>query len=152
MLMRTHLLITILCMTLPAQAADLQSMFDGRVLNASLVQPDDDRDEAFLIIHGTWAHHGMEVVQALQQGLADRGEASLAPTLSLGQSDRKGFLGCAPSMTPDERTVAPEIKHWLDDLSARGYRTVTLLGHSRGALQAARVLIERPDQSRQGCD
>jgi pimeloyl-ACP methyl ester carboxylesterase len=145
MLTRSCLLITVLCMALPAQAADVQSMFDGRVLNASLVQPDDDRDEAFLIIHGTWAHHGMEIVQALQQGLADRGEASLAPTLSLGQSDRKGFLDCSPTMTPDERTVGPEIRHWLDDLGARGYRTVTLLGHSRGALQAARVLVERPD-------
>ena len=145
MLTRTCLLITVLCMVLPAHAATVQSMFDGRVLNASLMQPDDDRDEAFLIIHGTWAHHGMEIVQALQQGLADRGVASLAPTLSLGQSDRKGFLDCAPMMTPDERTVVPEIRHWLDDLAARGYRTLTLLGHSRGALQAARVLIERPD-------
>ena len=108
-------------------------------------QSDGDRDEAFLIIHGTWAHHGMEIVKALQQGLADRGEASLAPTLSLGQSDRKGFFECSPTMAPDERTVGPEIRHWLDDLGARGYRTVTLLGHSRGALQAASVLIERPD-------
>jgi pimeloyl-ACP methyl ester carboxylesterase len=145
MLIRNCLLLTVFCITLSAQSAEVQSLLDGRVLNASFVQPDADLDEAFLVIHGTWAHHQMEIVQALQRGLAERGEASLAPTLTLGQSGRAGFLKCAPTMTPDESTVGPEIRHWLDFLSSRGYRTVTLLGHSRGALQAARLLIERPD-------
>lgn len=145
MFLRDCLLLTVFCITLSAHAAEVRSVLNGRVLNASFVQPDDDLTEAFLVIHGTWAHHGMEIVQALQQGLAERGEASLAPTLSLGQSGRTGFFECAPTMVPDESTVAPEIRLWIDFLGRRGYRTVTLLGHSRGALQAARLLIERPD-------
>ena len=41
-------------------------------------------DGAMLIIHGTLAHHGMEIIVGLQRALEAQGIASLAITLSLG--------------------------------------------------------------------
>jgi pimeloyl-ACP methyl ester carboxylesterase len=120
-----------------AHGSPTQTTHDGLVLNANYHVPTSARERIFLVVHGTWAHSGMEIVASLQGLLGERGAASLAPTLSLGQSDRSGFLPCAPEMLANHAAALAEIDHWVGFLQRQGWRSVVIIGHSRGGAQAA---------------
>jgi hypothetical protein len=53
-----------------------------------------EKDGAVLIVHGSLAHHRMEVIAKLQDNLKTLGVNSLAITLSLGLPKRSGMLDC----------------------------------------------------------
>ena len=122
---------------MPVLAEPLQVRLGDLRLNANL-EGAEGASTAWLVLHGTRAHAEMEIVQALQAGLAERGHASLAPTLSLGIDDRRGFLPCSDGWAAGEGTVAAELDRWIGVLKARGFEHVNLLGHSRGAVHLAR--------------
>ena len=90
-------------------------------------------DGAMLIIHGTLAHHGMEIIVSLQRALEAQGIASLAITLSLGVDARRGMFDCSGLHDYTQRSTGGEINAWVAWLQARGAGRVTLAGHSRGA-------------------
>jgi pimeloyl-ACP methyl ester carboxylesterase len=127
-----------------AGAQTLQITLQGITLNANLVEPADAK-EIYLLVHGTWGHYDMEIMAALQQGLADRDVASLAINLSLGKSDRHGFLTCEPQMRPNHEAAVAEIDHWLGYLKNQGWAQPAILGHSRGAAQVALYQQQHPD-------
>jgi pimeloyl-ACP methyl ester carboxylesterase len=106
-----------------------------------------DGKPIFLIVHGTWAHHGMEIIQALQSILAEYGYPSLAITLSLGLDDRRAPLSCdAPVLARHDGAVA-ELAAWLEHLKGDGWPSVILAGHSRGGAQAALFQQRNPNPS-----
>lgn len=139
------LLPLVLLLSVAAQGEAIESQYGGLQLNANLViptippttAPEEAREEIFLIIHGTWAHNQMEIIAALQALLEERGITSLAPTLSLGVDDRKGFLPCESPIMANYGAASEEIDHWVGFLEAQGWRSVTIVGHSRGAAQVA---------------
>lgn len=98
-----------------------------------------------VIVHGTLAHHGMEIVTALQKNLRERGAASLALTLSLGRDARRGMFDCAGEHEHRMTDAAEEIAAWVDWLKQRQVARIALLGHSRGAQQVAHYTVGDPD-------
>ena len=124
-----------------AAAEPLQISHNGLTLNGELVRPDgqahDGGSSIFLVVHGTWAHLDMEIIDALQSLLAENGQPSLAITLSLGVDDRQGFLGCDAPVLANHEAAVEEIGSWIRWLQAEGWRSVILVGHSRGGAQVA---------------
>jgi len=100
-------------------------------------------DGVVLMVHGTLAHNAMETIQGLQDVLTEREINTLAITLSLGISDRKGMYDCAKTHRHRHTDALDEIALWLDWLKAKGAKDVTLFGHSRGGNQAAWFAAER---------
>jgi len=106
-------------------------------IEASAAVASDRQEPVFLIIHGSWAHHGMELPAMLQNLLREAGYHSLAPTLSLGIDRRSGFFDCNQPLTQGHDQALEEIGAWVTYLQTRGYRRIVLLGHSRGGAQVA---------------
>src|SRR5690606_31014262 len=104
----------------------------GKVALADLVQPEaTEANGVLLIVHGTLAHKDMELIEALQTALADRGFASLAPSLTLGLDRREGMYDCAQPHTHAHEDAVAEIGAWVKWLKDNGTQQVWLLGHSR---------------------
>ncbi|MDH3741820.1 MAG: alpha/beta hydrolase [Hyphomicrobiales bacterium] len=77
------------------------------------------------------------MIEALQGLLAERGIATLAPSLTFGLDRRKGMYDCAvPSVHRHEDAVS-EIAAWIGWLRGEGAKTISVFGHSRGGNQAA---------------
>jgi pimeloyl-ACP methyl ester carboxylesterase len=140
------LIFTLTATAIPAQERiTLQSgdlTLNGRLV---LAAGQSLSDGVVLLTHGTLAHNAMETIQGLQGVFEDRGISSLAITLSLGISDRRGFYDCAvPSRHLHQDAVA-EISLWTGWLQAQGARDITLMGHSRGGNQTAWFAAENGD-------
>jgi pimeloyl-ACP methyl ester carboxylesterase len=132
-----------------AQAGDkaVQIKWSGLTLNGalSLASGKTVKDGAVLITHGALAHNGMEIIKAMQAGLAERGFNSLAITLSLSLDNRKGMYDCAAPHRHKHADALDEIGAWLNWLKERGVAKAVLMGHSRGGAQTALFAAERPD-------
>jgi pimeloyl-ACP methyl ester carboxylesterase len=109
------------------------------VLNGELsVVTDDIADSPMvLILHGTLAHKGMEIVATMQQLLTDEAINSLAINLSLGLNDRQGFYDCKINHVHKHENAILELGYWVDWLKQQGVTQVLTVGHSRGASQVA---------------
>lgn len=119
---------------------------DGLALNGEWTVGDGaPADRAVVLLHGTLAHHRMEIIANLQSLLAERGISTLAVSLSLGISDREGMYDCKQVHTHRHLDALPELDAWIGWLEARGVRRAVLLGHSRGGNQVARYVLDRPD-------
>ena len=92
-------------------------------------------DGVVLITHGTLAHHAMEIIAGIQKALKERGVSSLAITLSLGRSDRKGMYPCTLVHNHKHSYAMREIGAWRAWLSRQGAGKIALMGHSRGGNQ-----------------
>ncbi len=112
---------------------------EGLILNANLELAEGKTmaDGVVLLTHGTLAHNKMEIIATLQRLLAERSISSLAPTLSLGVSDRTGMYDCKVPATHKHSDAMLEIGQWLDWLKGQGAKNVVLAGHSRGGNQTA---------------
>ena len=95
------------------------------------------KDGVALIVHGTTGHHRMEIIARLQENLANRGINSLAVTFSMGLDARQGSYPCKLEHDYRHMDGVEEISSWISWLKIAGTRSVTLVGHSRGANQAA---------------
>jgi pimeloyl-ACP methyl ester carboxylesterase len=98
-----------------------------------------------LMTHGTLAHGRMEIMQTVQDLLADKGYASLAINLSFGQDRRVGMVDCAMPQNHRHTDAMNEIGAWLAWLKGKGANQVVLLGHSRGGNQTAWFAAEHDD-------
>lgn len=112
---------------------------------ADLVVPDGSsiQERVVLITHGTLAHKDMELVEALQTALAERGIATLAHTLTLGVDRRQGMYDCTVPHTHRHEDALDEIDAWIGWLKERDAGPITILGHSRGGNQTAWFAAER---------
>ena len=124
-------------------AEEVTLEYRGLTLNANLETVDDPSGGMVLLVHGTLAHNGMEIIAALQALLAERGLSSLAINLSLGLDDRHGMYDCATPHRHGMTDALDEIGAWLGWLEGRGVSAVTLAGHSNGGRQVAWFAAER---------
>lgn len=126
-------------------AEDVELVLDKLVLQADW-ESSEQKQEAVLLLHGTMAHKDMEIMQALQDGLADNEISSLAITLSLGQSKRSGMFSCAKKQTHLYTDALVELAAWVNWLKQQGINRIWLLGHSRGANQATAYALTHAQQ------
>lgn len=120
-----------------AIAMPVQIEHRGLTLNGILeVGEQVNPGRIFLIVHGTWAHSGMEIISSLQSLLSENGQSSLAITLSLGLDDRSGFMACQSPIVANHGEAAAEINRWVDYLDA-DWQQIVVVGHSRGGNQVA---------------
>ena len=130
--------------TAKAAESERELVIDGRVALATLRAPDGvARPPLAIVTHGTLAHKDMETVVTLSKALAEKGVATLAHNLTLGQDRRRGMYDCATphDHRPDDAIV--EIGAWIAEARKLGYDRIWLVGHSRGANQVARTLAAR---------
>jgi len=95
-----------------------------------------------LIVHGTLGHKDMELIEALQSVFMESGQASLAINLSLNIDDREGFYPCDALHTHKFDDAVDEIEAWIRWLTEQGARQIVLLGHSRGANQVVKHVLQ----------
>lgn len=126
----------------PAAAEPVQIEHDGLRLNGNL-EGEIATGPTVLMVHGTLAHHGMEIMRTLQDLLLERDIPSLAITLGLGIDDRTGMYDCGVPHSHRHEGAQAEIGVWRDWLENEGATEVVLLGHSRGGNQVARFLAEQ---------
>jgi pimeloyl-ACP methyl ester carboxylesterase len=131
----------------PAAAAEVQITAVDLRLNGNLDLAEGRKlsEGVVLLVHGTLAHHGMETIANLQGVLTERGFNTLAVTLSLGVSGRKGMFDCTRPHRHLHTDALDEISAWLQWLGGKGVKEVVLFGHSRGGNQAAWFMAERGD-------
>ena len=137
----------IVLLAAPLHAEEVTLEHDGIVLLADLVEAGDDEAPVALITHGTLAHKDMELVEGLQDALAERGITSLAHTLSFGVDRRTGMADCSTPHTHRDTDADDEIAAWIDWLADRNVDAPVLIGHSRGGKQVARLAAGRDDLS-----
>jgi alpha/beta superfamily hydrolase len=106
--------------------------FGGSQLNGRVV----------LIVHGTLGHKDMELIEALQSVLMESGQASLAINLSLNIDDREGFYPCDALHSHKFDDAVEEIETWIRWLTEQGASQIVLLGHSRGANQVVKHVLQ----------
>ena len=96
---------------------------------------------AFLIVHGTRGHKGMEIIQTLSSRLFEQGHDVLSINLSYGFSNRgDDFLACDINHTHNEHESVTEIISWYNYLTTKGYNQINFVGHSRGGLNIIQAL------------
>lgn len=130
---------TITLWSATAQAAPVTLEHAGLTLNGDLEMADGKAlsDGVVLLVHGTLAHHGMEIIAGQQQRLAERGVNSLAVSLSLGQDARAGMYDCTTPHVHRHEDAVAEIGAWVGWLKGQGSGPLTVFGHSRGGNQVA---------------
>ena len=126
-----------------ARADEVRLPYDGKTLNADWVIADEERppDETLVILHGTLGHKDMEIIESLQSFLAEIGRDSLAINLSLDIDDRHGFFDCDLPHSHRANDAIDELGVWVNWLRTLGTKKISLLGHSRGANQAAKYVL-----------
>ena len=125
------------------KADEVQLPYEGRTLNADWVIADEGlaSDEIMVILHGTLGHKDMEIIETLQSFLAEVGRDSLAINLSLDIDDRHGFFDCDLPHSHRANDAIEELGVWVNWIRTSGTKKISLLGHSRGANQAAKYLL-----------
>ena len=127
------------------QASDISLRHGGVTLLGELVLAEQEVGPLVVLTHGTLAHKDMELIETLQDALAEEGVSSLAHTLSLGVNERRGMADCTMVHTHRDTDADGEIAAWIDWLRTRGHDELALMGHSRGAKQVARTAAARDD-------
>ncbi len=98
-------------------------------------------DGVVLILHGTLGHKDMEIIETLQSVFQEGGYSSLAITLSLGVSDRRGFYPCESRHAHQYGDAVGELTSWVEWLDSQRVETIALMAHSRGANQATKYVL-----------
>ncbi len=110
-------------------------------INSEFKQASDLNAPFFLILHGTFAWHGMELISTLQENLNNEGFGSLALTLSLSENNRKQFFDCSHPILSKHEDAQEELNIWLTWLEKKGYKNIHVIGHSRGGAQVVKFAL-----------
>ena len=135
-----------LAIAAPAAADSVSLPHGGLTLTADHRVADgaEATDPTVLLVHGTLAHNGMEIITSTQDALARRGLNTLAITLGLGVDERRDSFTCDQPHRHKHTDAMAEIGAWVDWLTDQGVSSVVLLGHSRGGNQVAWHASEAP--------
>jgi len=90
---------------------------------------------AVLLLHGFLQTRQFSTVVSMKGALADSGYTTLAPTFSLGISNRRRSLPCSAIHTHTMEEDVAEIDFWVKWLLSKGHEKVVIVGHSFGSLQ-----------------
>lgn len=145
--MRLILTILIASWVAMAGAKEVNLSHKGLTLNAisKIAEDQTASNRTVLITHGTLAHNKMEIVETLQEMLAEEGLNSLAINLSLGVDNRHGSYDCEVPHTYKYDDAVDEITAWVGWLKKGGVEHVVVMGHSRGGNQTAWYAAEHSD-------
>ena len=97
----------------PIKASSVQIIEKDQILNAEFKEVENKEAPIFLILHGTFAWHGMELISALQENLFENDFGSLAFTLSLSENNRKEFFDCSHQILSKHEDAQLELDLWL---------------------------------------
>lgn len=129
-----------------ALADNVTTSHDRVTLTAILKKgPDWPLGPTVLITHGTMSHNRSEFMSTLQTLFHEYDVSTLAINLSLGENERTGIHDCDKPQRHNYEDGASEIAAWVNWLKKQGASNIVVLGHSRGANQVARTLVEYPD-------
>lgn len=137
LIIRIVILICWLASSSTSSAKSVELKHDNLILNANYLPAEDKTKPFFLVLHGTFASHQMEIIEAVQALLLEEEYGSLAITLSLGENNRKGFFDCSHPIISTHDNAESELGLWLNQIESWGYNSVILVGHSRGGAQIA---------------
>ncbi|PCI64687.1 MAG: hypothetical protein COB38_12495 [Gammaproteobacteria bacterium] len=126
-----------LTISLNSNASAVQLSKNNLNLNAEYLENKDKNSPFFLILHGTFAWHGMELINALQENLNEESYGSLAITLSLSENNRSSFFDCTHPIISKHQDAQEELNFWLTWIEGKGYKNIHIIGHSRGGVQVA---------------
>jgi pimeloyl-ACP methyl ester carboxylesterase len=116
-------------------------------LNArlSLAEGRQIQEGVVLMLHGTFAHNEMEIMQAIEELLNEKGYNTLAINLGLKVDNRHGQLDCGITHEHHHTDALHELGLWVDWLKSKDVKRIALLGHSRGGNQVAWYAKDHPD-------
>jgi len=137
-------IIVLFIVSMNLNAELVQTQFKHLTVNANLINAQHKSQPFYLILHGTWAWQGMELIASTQELLEEEGVGSLAITLSLGVNNRSGFLGCPKILKANHLQSYAELDHWYQYLTQLGYNNIILFAHSRGGSQASGFSLAYP--------
>jgi len=128
-----------------AQAEAISEKFKNLKLNAEFKMAPGKtlKDNAVLMMPSPLGHHRMEVIVSVQDVLQQRGINTLAPSISLGNDDRRWYIDCTKPIKYTVDSIFDEIDFWIGWLKKRGARQITLLGHSASANYVSLYLTRR---------
>ena len=117
--------------SLAAETVELETG-ERRIAQATYLQGDNDANPV-LILHGFLQTREFPTVNRLANSLNEAGYTVLAPTLTLGLNKRKKSLACEAIHTHNTNSDTAEIVQWVNWLSEKTGKTVTVIGHSAGS-------------------
>lgn len=128
-----------------AQAEEIKLDHQSLTLNARLALAAGKKlqDGVALMLHGTLAHNGMEIITGLQDRLQAQGINTLAINLSLGVDDRHGAYDCTVPSRHRHTDALLELAAWTRWLEGQGVKKIDFIGHSRGGNQVAWFAAEQ---------
>ncbi|MDA1021876.1 MAG: alpha/beta hydrolase [Proteobacteria bacterium] len=141
------LALSLFLFSISVQAEEVKIKSANLTLNADLTMAAGKKmsDGMVLMVHGTLAHKGMEIMVALRDLLAERGLSTLSINLSLAQDNRHGMYDCASPHRHSDTDAIKEIGLWVKWLKSKGAVKITALGHSRGGNQMSRFAAANSD-------
>lgn len=142
-MLRVQVLLLLLISGPPALGDEVTVNHGGLLLNGNLVLAGggDIAEGVILMLHGTLGHKDMEIMQSMQSIFAENGKNSLAINLSLDTNNRHGFYPCDQPHTHKLGDASEELDVWLGWLDSQEVGDIVLFGHSRGANQVARYVV-----------
>lgn len=107
-------------------------------------RPGEPGQPALLLLHGFLQTHEFGLIQSLMGELADNGYTVLAPTLTLGITQRKQSLACEAIHTHRFEDGVAELGAWVAWLRARGHRHIVLISHSSSGAHLIDYIRRQP--------
>ncbi len=95
-----------------------------------------------IFIHGFLQTRSFSTVDRLFSALHESGFPVLAPTLSLGISNRAQALPCESIHLHSLDSDTEEIGQWVNWASQQGHKNIVLIGHSAGSVNITAYLAE----------
>ena len=138
------LLITTLLFCPNMLYAETVSLTTSKNITATAEYHVGDADQPLLIfIHGFLQTRSFSTVNRLFNAFHDSGFPVLAPTLSLGVSNRAQALPCESIHLHSLDSDADEIEQWVSWASQKGYKEIVLIGHSAGSVNITAYLATK---------
>ncbi len=129
-----------------ANATEIKErLANGLEVSAEFSQGQRDKPAA-LILHGFLQTQNNATVSNLGNALATEGLSVLAPTLSLGISQRRQSLSCETPHPHHFDADVAEVEFWVNWLLQRGVKSIILIGHSTGNVQLLAYANQYPHQ------
>lgn len=113
-----------------AETVELETA-EKQTAQATYLEGDNDANPV-LILHGFLQTREFPTVNRLAVALNESGYTILNPSLTLGLHKRKKSLACEAIHTHNAASDAAEIAQWVDWLTKKTGKPVTLVGHSSG--------------------
>lgn len=128
--------------------AETISLTTSENITATAEYHTGDADQPLLIfIHGFLQTRSFSTVNRLFNAFHDSGFPVLAPTLSLGVSNRAQALPCESIHLHSLDGDTDEIEQWVSWASQKGHKEIVLIGHSAGSVNITAYLAKKSHQA-----